>query len=366
MIRVAQIVGKMNGGGVESVVMNYYRHIDSSEVQFDFIVDSDSKRIPKEEIEDLGGKIFVVPPYQCLPRYMIALNRLFRAEQWSIVHSHINTLSAFPLMAAKQAKIPVRIAHSHSSSGGGEGEGAKDALKFALRRFANTFPTHRLACSEVAGKWLFGNKPFEVVRNAVDTLEFCPDEEGKALARAKLGLRDNSFVVGHIGRMVPPKNHSRLLRIFKTLLSNERESVLLLVGNGPLEDRIRREAIQLGVIDKVMFLGQISNVAYLYQAFDVFCLPSIYEGLPVVAVECQASGTPILASSEVTSEAAVTSLMKFESLRSSDEKWAERLLSLRDRKSSDADKESMRTFDIRENAQKLEKLYVGYIAEMGS
>lgn len=126
-IRVAQIVGKMNGGGVEAVVMNYYRHIDRSKVQFDFLVDSDSTLVPREEIESLGGRVFEIPPYQHVIEYQRELLRLFRQEGWKIVHSHINALSVFPLRAAKKAGVPVRIAHSHSTSG--KGEYAKNALK---------------------------------------------------------------------------------------------------------------------------------------------------------------------------------------------------------------------------------------------
>lgn len=118
-IRVAQVVGKMVGGGVEAVVMNYYRHIDRSKVQFDFLVDSDSTLVPREEIESLGGRVFEIPPYQHVVEYQRELQRLFKEENWKIVHSHINALSVFPLRAAKKAGIPVRIAHSHSTSGKG-------------------------------------------------------------------------------------------------------------------------------------------------------------------------------------------------------------------------------------------------------
>ena len=131
-IRVAQVVGKMVGGGVEAVVMNYYRHIDRSKVQFDFLVDSDSTLVPREEIESLGGRIFEIPPYQHAIEYQRELQSLFTQEGWKIVHSHINALSVFPLRAAKKAGVPVRIAHSHSTSG--KGEFAKNALKDCFRQ----------------------------------------------------------------------------------------------------------------------------------------------------------------------------------------------------------------------------------------
>lgn len=186
-VRIAQIVGKMNGGGVEAVVMNYYRHIDRSKVQFDFLVDSDSTLIPREEIESLGGRVFEIPPYQHVAEYQRELQRLFKQEGWKIVHSHINALSVFPLRAAKKAGVPVRIAHSHSTSG--KGEYAKNALKAVLKTQSNRYPTHRFACSQFAGEWLFGKAAhFEIVYNAIDLDRFCFNAEARAQARADLGL----------------------------------------------------------------------------------------------------------------------------------------------------------------------------------
>ena len=186
-IRVAQIVGKMNGGGVEAVVMNYYRHIDKSKVQFDFLIDSDSTLVPRDEIESLGGRVFEIPPYQHIAEYQRELQRLFKQEGWKIVHSHINALSVFPLRAAKKAGVPVRIAHSHSTSG--KGEYAKNALKAVLKTQSNRYPTHRFACSQFAGEWLFGKAAhFEVVYNAIDLDRFRFNAEARAQARADLGL----------------------------------------------------------------------------------------------------------------------------------------------------------------------------------
>lgn len=186
-VRVAQVVGKMNGGGVEAVVLNYYRNIDRSKVQFDFLVDCDSTLVPREEIESLGGRVFEIPPYQHVFEYQRELQRLFKHEGWKIVHSHINALSVFPLRAAKKAGVPVRIAHSHSTSG--KGEYAKNVLKAALKTQSNRYPTYRFACSKFAGEWLFGKGvDFEVVYNAIDLDRFRFNAEARAQARADLGL----------------------------------------------------------------------------------------------------------------------------------------------------------------------------------
>lgn len=355
-IRVAQIVGKMNGGGVEAVVMNYYRHIDRSKVQFDFLIDSDSSLVPREEIESLGGRVFEIPPYQHVIEYQRELQRLFREEGWKIVHSHINALSVFPLRAAKKAGVPVRIAHSHSTSG--KGEYAKNALKTVLKTQANRFPTNKVACSEFAGKWLFGRKTsFSVMNNAIDISQFSPNLDSRIHVRKQLGIADDTFLIGHVGRFVDQKNHDFLLAVFREVLSREPNSVLALVGNGPLLEHVKQMSIDLGISNSVLFLGTRSDVASLYQAFDVFCLPSKYEGLPVVGVECQASGTPILASDAITSEIKLTSLMEFERLSSGPQKWCEHLISMRKIDADPNDSESLKAFDVSTASKRLEDYY---------
>lgn len=357
MIRVAQVMGFMDGGGVEQVVMSYYRHIDRSRVQFDLLVCKGSGMVPRDEVESMGGRVFIVPPYKQLPRYMFELEHLFRSEHWSIVHSHVNALSVFPLRAAKRAGVPVRIAHSHSSSGGGEGETARDVLKSILRQFSDVYPTHRFACGERAGRWLFRGASFEVVPNAVDLSEFRPDARDGLAMRADLGIPENAFVVGHIGRMAPQKNHRKLLEVFASLLELEPDAFLVLAGDGVLMGEVRSEAKRLGISARILFLGQRADAARLYRAFDVFCLPSVYEGFPVVAVECQASGTPILASDVVSPEVAVTPLMEFEALEADDGTWAHHLLGMRNRSLAEGELEGLVAYDIDMAAARLLEKY---------
>ncbi len=359
--RVAMVMGKMLGGGVESVIMNYYRSIDRSQVQFDFLVDSDSTLVPRDEIETLGGRVFEIPPYQHIAEYQMGLGRLFEQEGWPIVHSHINALSVFPLRAAKRAGIPVRIAHSHSTSG--RGELAKNALKAVLKTQANRYPTHRLACSRLAGDWLFGKgADYTIMRNAVDLSVFSPNSEDRACERELLGVADGQLLVGHIGRFMEQKNHIFLLEIFKELLELRPGSVLALVGDGPLLNCIHEKACELGLDGSVLFLGTRVDVPSLYRAFDVFCLPSLYEGLPMVGIECQAAQTPILASDTVTAEAAATSLMEFESLDSDPGVWARKLLRMVGKHPSGCDLELIRDYDISSAAS---KLLIFYRSAMG-
>lgn len=355
-VRVAQVMGKMVGGGVESVVMNYYRHIDRDRVQFDFLVDEDSTLVPREEIESLGGRIYEIPPYQRVTAYQRTLIGLFRAQNWRIVHSHINTLSLFPLRAAKLAGVPVRIAHSHSTAG--KGEYARNALKAVLRTQANRYPTHRMACSRYAGEWLFGKGVnFEVLYNAIDLSRFSFDGDLRTSTRTELGLSDGQLAVLHVGRFMAQKNHSFLIDTFEKLASRRSDAVLLLVGEGELKDKVKDSVAERGLSDRVMFLGQRNDVDRLYMAADVFCLPSLYEGLPLVSVEAQRAGLPCLLSDAITREVNVTGKVQFLSIDKTST-WADALSSFVSGERTDIGLDSFADYDIEHAAHKLANFYI--------
>ena len=185
-IRVAQMMTDMNYGGVEMVVMNYYRHMDRSRVQFDFFALEGSTLPQREEIERLGGRVYVVPKYTHLTQYEREIGRLFRQNGYQIVHSHMNTLSVLSLWGAKRAGVPNRIAHNHSTVG--RGEGAKNVMKYLLRPFAAVYPTRLCACSRTAGSWLYGEKPFRVFNNAIELDRFTYDAAKRKAVRQELGL----------------------------------------------------------------------------------------------------------------------------------------------------------------------------------
>lgn len=279
-IRIAQIVGKWLGGGVEAVVMNYYRHLDHNKIQFDFICDDDSTNIPYDEIEKLGGKVILIPPYQKVFKYQKELRRVLRDGKYKIVHSHINTLSVFPLYAAKKVGVPVRIAHSHSTTN--KKEWKKNLLKQVLRPFSKKYATNYMCCSELAGRWLFGDKTYDegkvyLLNNAIDLDKFKYDKKIRDKKRKELGINEDTLVIGHIGRFVAQKNHTFLIDIFNQFHKKEKNSILLLAGQGPLQEEIKNKVRELGLDDSVRFLGQRNDANELYQAFDVFLLPSLYE-----------------------------------------------------------------------------------------
>lgn len=365
-IRIAQIMGKWLGGGVESVVMNYYRNIDRTKVQFDFICDEDSTDIPYEEIESLGGRVILIPPYQKVFKYQKELIRIFKENKYKIVHSHINTLSVFPLRAAKKAGVPVRIAHSHSTTN--KKEWKKNILKETLKHFSKVYPTVLFACSEKAGKYQFGDKEYDrgnvyLLNNAIDLDKFKYDEVIRKNKRKELNISDDQIVIGHIGRFVKAKNHTFLIDIFNEIYKENNKAILLLAGQGPLMDETKEKVNSLGLTDSVRFLGQRSDANELYQAFDLFLLPSLYEGLPVVGVEAQASGNLCYLSNDMTKETKVLDSTVFMSLSNTPKEWADAILnSLKEYKKHDTKEEvSNYGFNIKLEANKLTDKYLDLI-----
>ena len=269
-------------GGVESVVMNYYRNIDKSKVQFHFICDEDSTDIPYDEIEKLGGKVIVVPPYQKLFKYQKELYKIFKENNYKIVHSHINALSVFPLRIAKKAGVPIRIAHSHSTSN--KKEWKKNIVKNILRPFSKLYANKFFACTKHAGEWLFGKKIIErkelnVINNAIDLKKFEFNEKTREDLRKELGIKEDTLIIGHVGRFMKQKNHEFLIEVFKELIKKNDNSILMLIGQGPLLNDMKQKVRDLKIEDKVKFMGQVTDVEKYYNIMDVFLFPSIYEGL---------------------------------------------------------------------------------------
>ena len=361
-LRVAHIMGKWVGGGVEAVVMNYYRHIDRSKIQFDFICDEDSTDIPYEEIESLGGKVIICPPYQKLPRYIKDLKRIFKENNYQIVHSNINTLSVFPLYAAKRAGVSIRIAHSHSTTN--KAEWKKNLLKQLLRPFSKLFATDYMCCSELSGRWLFGNKEYDkgnvyLLNNAIDLNKFKYDEKVRKSKRKEVNIDDDTLVIGHVGRFVKQKNHTFLIDIFNEIYKENNNSILLLIGQGPLEDEIREKVKKLNLENNIKFLGQRDDVNELYQAMDLFIFPSLYEGLGMVLIEAQCSGLPCVASTEVPEVAKVNGNTYFIELEKPTDVWINKINELINQERKINIKRIQDSgFNIRNEAKKIENKYL--------
>lgn len=262
-IRVLQILGIVAGGGVEAVIMNYYEHIDRTKVQFDFIVHNDNKFDIAPKVEAMGGRVYKVTPYYKNPiAFMYDIYKVIRNHHYRIVHSNMNTLSAFSLFAAWAAGAPVRILHNHSTSSPGETK--RNIMKFMLRPFARLFATHYFACSRLAGEWMYGRKMMDIgkikiVNNAIDPKKYEFNPCKREILRKELGLTDG-FVIGHVGRFMFQKNHAFLLDAFAAALKKKPHMVLLLIGDGPLRLKMEEKVQQLGIGAQVKFLGLRSDV----------------------------------------------------------------------------------------------------------
>lgn len=360
-IRVAQIMGKLWAGGVEMVVFNYYRAIDKNKVQFDFYYDADSTVAPPQDLIDMGARFIQIPPYQKLPSYLKTLKKYFKENNYTIVHSHINTLSVFPLYMAWRCKVPVRIAHNHSVPGG---ESVKrTALKYVLRVTSKMFPTDYFACSEKAGRWLFGDKNFEVgkvtvIKNAIDFERFRPDDEVIKHLKEKYEL-DGKFVIGHVGRFTFAKNHRFLIDIFKNIVIRKKNAVLMLVGDGEMNEQIHSWVKDAEIEDKVVFVGQVTNPEFYYRLANVMVLPSVFEGLSLSTIESQIAGVPVVVSTAIPEEAVISDCCVRLDLTS--EEWCDTILSIA-KKPVVLDARS-NSYDITKAAPKLEEIYRKKVGE---
>ncbi len=333
-IRVAQVLNRMDSGGIESVVMNYYRHIDRKKIQFDFYFTQNSSFPQREELEQLGARIYLIPPYSKPLKYHKVLYQAFRERKYRIVHAHLSTMSVFALFAAWRARVPVRICHNHTTAYWGEG--AKTLLKYILRPWNKLFATDYFACGETAGRWMYGDHCFDqgkvtVMPNAIDTQRFAFDAEVRKRLRDELKIPQDAFVIGHVGRFMYQKNHSFLIDIFTKVLKKKPEAMLLLVGEGELMGSIQERVRAKGIGDSVIFTGARRDVDKLYSVMDVFCLPSLYEGMPVVAWEAQANGLPCVFSDKVTQEVICGKGCYSLKLRQSTSDWAEALSTVKNR-----------------------------------
>lgn len=357
-MRIAHVIGQAIGGGVESVVLNYYKNIDRERYQFDFFIDTDSTVDFKKIVEPYGGRVYVIPPYRKAKEYIGELEKIFRQNKYKIVHSHMNTLSVFTLYAAKKAGVPIRIAHNHSTAG--KGEYKKNIMKYMLRPFAKMNATDYAACSRYAGEWLFGKKSVEngevtIFNNGIDLEKFKYNEDVRNAVRSKFDI-ENKFVVGHIGRFCYQKNHDFLIEIFEDVHKKRSNSVLMLVGEGKLLGEVKAKVKDRGLGDCVMFLGNRNDVNELYQAMDVFVLPSRYEGLGMVAVEAQAAQLKTIVSTKVPNDVEITKNIKFLDLSMHSGIWADNIL-VNDKTILIEDR--LKKFDIKECVKKLEEFYEG-------
>lgn len=327
MIRILQVVNDMQRAGLETVIMNYYRSVDRDKIQFDFLMHRPERSDYDDEIESMGGKIYRAPRLypQHYPAYFKYMKEFFKEHpEYTIVHSHIDAMSYLPLLAAKKAGIPVRIAHSHSTL---IDKDFKLPLKLFFRKMLPSVTTHFCTCGDKAGEFLFPKKTCHWVPNAIDAKKFLYSKEIRSEKRKELNLSDE-LVIGHVGRFCYPKNHSFLIDIFSEICKIESNVKLMLVGVGEKMEEIQEKVKELNLEEKVVFLGKRTDVAELYQAIDLFLMPSLFEGVPVVGVEAQFAGVSCVFSDKVPTEVGFSEEVKFISLNKSAKEWAEEVVNV--------------------------------------
>lgn len=357
MIRILHIVTQMTRGGLETLIMNCYRHIDREQIQFDFLVHRSYRADYDDEIEALGGKIYRLPrlnPFH--PGYYKALFTFFCSHpEYRIVHCHLDCMSAIPLSAAKKCGVPVRIAHGHNTN---QDKDWKYPLKLFFMRFIPKVATDFFSCSRDAGNWMFPGCPFTVISNGIESTRFKYAPDVRNSVRSELDI-ENLLVIGHTGRFMPQKNHSFLIDIFLELHRIQPNSVLLLVGDGPLRKEIEQKAARHGLSDSVLFLGVREDVDRILQAMDVFIMPSLYEGFGIVALEAQTSGLPCFISDVIPRDCIVTDLVTQLPLSMSASEWASEIARKLNQPRTDHSKEVAASgFDISDTAKWLESFYL--------
>lgn len=354
MIRVLHVFHEMANGGIEHFVMDYYRHIDRNRVQFDFLVSVDRPGYFDEEIKALGGKMHHAYPLKKNPlKNYISVAQIVRDNRYTIVHRHTGSaFGYFDLRAARHGGANHLILHSHNNQAG----------NMMLHKICNAvlkIDCERLACSQEAGEWLFRQRGFQVISNAIECDRFQFDPAIRKRVRDSLGLQDK-FVMVHVGRFESQKNHKFLLQVLKKVTEKNPDSLLMCVGVGSLLDEIRQEAERLELQKNILFLGTRHDVNELLQGADVFVLPSVYEGFPFVLVEAQASGLKAVVSKNVPGECDVTGNISFVSLNDGLDEWAEEILNAGttdEPRAAYASYMREKGLDICENAKKLCEYY---------
>lgn len=362
MIRVLHIMACSDVGGISTVVLNYYRFLDRTQIQFDIALTVPEVGRNARELETLGAQIRFLPlKSQGIGVFRKALRALLEQEHYDAIHVHESETCYVALMVAKQMGVPCRIAHSHTTS---PWEGVKGELRRLSGCLLN-YPTatHVIGCGQLAGervfgKWNMGRPKALVLPNAIDTRKYAYDEEVRRTLRREWNL-EGKLVLGMVGRLCVEKNYPFALELVDSLRRENPDCMLLIAGGGEEQENIERKIGELGISDHVMLLGRRSDADKLYQAFDVFLLPSFTEGYPVAAVEALSSGLPVLLSDTVTHELKFGTAVEYLSLKQP-RKWLEAIQRWQKdtgraaRQSEPAD----HGLDIRSCAKRLEKIYL--------
>lgn len=368
MIKVAVIGGPVHSGGKKNLIMEYFRHMDRSKIEMHIICNDDSEAVPTEEIESLGGRMFLVPSFKNLSGHTRCLYEIFKREKYDVVHAYNSTMNLFPMYAAKKAGVKVRISESLSMAAKGE---FKTYIKYMLKPFASMYANYFMSCGEDCGIFQFGKKAFNegkiaIFKTAINTELNAYNEQLRKETRRKFGWEDK-VVYGFIGRFEPQKNPVFLIEIMGEIKKRQNNAQFVIIGAGGLEHKMKERIRECGIEDSTAWLGRREDIQQFYNAFDAFLLPSIYEGLPVVGLESQSAGLPMFFSTAITPEASACELGHFIPLSDGASRWAEKVIEETAKnmpvRRSHAKEVADAGFDSHTEAVRMQKFYEDTVAE---
>ena len=317
-VRVLQIAGTLAPGGIESFLVNLHEHMDLSRVTFDYAVHAQAEGAYAERVKAMGARVYLLPRLSHDPAGNLReIGRLVRENRYDVVVRNTPNAMITPQLIAAKKNGAGTVLHAHASLD------PMKAAHFAGRLLVDRAADVRVACSEAAGRWMFGKRTFTLMKNAVDLGKFAYRAEAEARIRDEFHL-EGAHLYGAIGNLRPEKNHRYTLEVFRKIKDADDAAVLLCVGDGALRPEIEARIRELHLDDSVILAGMRNDVADIMCALDVLFFPSLFEGMPVTLIEAQASGLPVLLSDRITRDAEVTKgLMTYLSIDGAPELWAE-------------------------------------------
>ena len=332
-IRVLQVTGSLRIGGLENVAVNILRYSDKTKYSFDYLVYGDSVEALEAEVEKLGARVFHIPyPHNGIGSYLRALKKVIREYgPYDVIHSHSLFNSGFVMKAARQMNIPIRISHAHSDRRKVKTKFPRSLYNKYMQYLINRYATKKFACSEGAGKYLYGpgyNDEVYIVKNGVDISHFAFDPQKRDDIKNALGW-NNCKIVGHIGRLAEVKNQKRIIDIFNKAYQTDDSLRLFIAGDGELRDSLQHYIDELGLTEVILLAGTRSDTPALLSAFDVYIMTSFYEGVSISLIEAQSSGVPCLISAGAASnETQPTDCINILNLAEPNSVWSSRLIEL--------------------------------------
>lgn len=362
-IRVLCVFALLDRGGAESMCMELYRHIDRQKIQFDFVKHTSEKGIFEDEITSFGGKIYEAPKYKIYNHFSYCKwwkNHLKQHPEHKIIHGHFFTISSVYFKVAKKINR-ITVAHSHNTSISAKGVSLSQKIKLKFIKKIEKYSDYFLACSKPAGSWLFPNSKYSLLNNAIDTSLFKYNETVVQTIRDEFNFSKSDFIICHVGRFFSQKNHTFLIDIFNEIHKRDRKYKLLLIGDGELRTEIEKKVLDLELNNYVTFAGVRSDVNHIMMASDAFVLPSLFEGLPVVAIEAQTSGLPCFISDTVTNEVILTKNCHMLPLGDTNY-WADTIINTPPTTTRDMTKEIIDAgYDIHSTSKWLQDFYISIL-----